>query len=100
MPRIEFSQIGYSELPGTCRLKERHSSRSENGRRWANPRARAFFVALLLFLPTERALAQISKASISTCNDAPTEKWVYEIADLKTRVITFKEGKVAKVDEF
>ncbi len=32
--------------------------------------------------------------------DVPLEKWMYELADLKTRVITFREGKVAKIDEF
>jgi hypothetical protein len=32
--------------------------------------------------------------------DPPVEKWQYELPALKTRVITFKEGKVAKVDEF
>lgn len=32
--------------------------------------------------------------------DVPVEKWQYELPDLKTRVITFREGKVAKIDEF
>jgi hypothetical protein len=29
-----------------------------------------------------------------------TEKWQSDLANLKTRIITFKEGKVVKVDEF
>jgi len=37
---------------------------------------------------------------VDLAGDPPTEKWVYELADLKTRVVTFKEGKVAKIDEF
>lgn len=32
--------------------------------------------------------------------DPPIEKWQYELPNLKTRVVTFKDGKVAKVDEF
>lgn len=32
--------------------------------------------------------------------EPPIEKWQYELPDLKTRVITFKEGKLVKVDEF
>jgi hypothetical protein len=32
--------------------------------------------------------------------DPPLEKWQFELADLKTRIVTFKQGKVAKVDEF
>jgi hypothetical protein len=30
----------------------------------------------------------------------PTEKWQYDLPDLKTRIITFQNGKVTKVDEF
>lgn len=37
---------------------------------------------------------------VDMATDPPAEKWQYELPDLKTRVITFKEGKVAKVDEF
>ena len=32
--------------------------------------------------------------------DPPAEKWRFELKDLKTRIVTFKQGKVAKVDEF
>jgi hypothetical protein len=32
--------------------------------------------------------------------DPPLEKWQFELRDLKTRIVTFKQGKVAKVDEF
>jgi hypothetical protein len=32
--------------------------------------------------------------------DPPVEKWQFELADLKTRIVTFKQGKVTKVDEF
>lgn len=31
--------------------------------------------------------------------DPPTEKWIFEMANLKTRIVTFKEGKVVKIDE-
>jgi hypothetical protein len=32
--------------------------------------------------------------------DPPVEKWQFDMKDLKTRIVTFKQGKVAKVDEF
>jgi hypothetical protein len=32
--------------------------------------------------------------------DPPLEKWQYELKNLKTRVVTFKEGKVVKVTDF
>lgn len=32
--------------------------------------------------------------------DPPVEKWQFELKDLKTRIVSFKQGKVAKVDEF
>jgi hypothetical protein len=32
--------------------------------------------------------------------DPPAEKWQFELKDLKTRIVTFRQGKVAKVDEF
>ena len=32
--------------------------------------------------------------------DPPVEKWQFEMKDLKTRIVTFKQGKVARVDEF
>jgi hypothetical protein len=32
--------------------------------------------------------------------DPPAEKWQFELKDLKTRIVTFKQGKVTKVDEF
>lgn len=32
--------------------------------------------------------------------DPPLEKWQYELKDLKTKVVTFKEGKVSKVTDF
>lgn len=32
--------------------------------------------------------------------DPPVEKWQFDLADLKTRIVTFKQGRVAKVDEF
>lgn len=38
--------------------------------------------------------------SVDVNADPPLEKWQYELKDLKTRVITFKEGKVAKVTDF
>jgi hypothetical protein len=31
--------------------------------------------------------------------DPPTEKWQFELSNLKTRIVTFKDGKVVKVDE-
>jgi hypothetical protein len=33
-------------------------------------------------------------------SDPPVEKWQFELKDLKTRIVSFKLGKVAKVDEF
>ena len=38
--------------------------------------------------------------NVDLASEPPTEKWQYELPDLKTRVVTFKEGKVTKVDEF
>ena len=38
--------------------------------------------------------------SVDLAAEPPTEKWQYELPGLKTRVITFKGGKVAKIDEF
>jgi hypothetical protein len=32
--------------------------------------------------------------------EPPTEKWQYDMADMKTRVVTFTEGKVSKVVDF
>lgn len=32
--------------------------------------------------------------------DPPVEKWQFDLADLKTRIVTFKQGRVTKVDEF
>jgi len=32
--------------------------------------------------------------------DPPAEKWQFELKDLRTRIVTFKQGKVAKIDEF
>ena len=32
--------------------------------------------------------------------DPPTEKWQFDLPNLKTRIVTFKDGKVVKVDEF
>jgi hypothetical protein len=32
--------------------------------------------------------------------EPPVEKWQFELKDLKTRIVSFKQGKVAKVDEF
>jgi hypothetical protein len=32
-------------------------------------------------------------------SDPPTEKWQFELPNLKTRIVTFKGGKVVKVDE-
>ena len=38
--------------------------------------------------------------TVDLSSDPPTEKWQYELLDLRTRVATFKDGKVAKIDEF
>lgn len=38
--------------------------------------------------------------NIDMNSDFPVEKWVYELASLKTRLVTFKAGRVVKVDEF
>jgi hypothetical protein len=32
--------------------------------------------------------------------DPPTERWQFDLPDLRTRVVTFQAGKVVKVDEF
>jgi len=32
--------------------------------------------------------------------DPPIEKWQFDLPNLKTRIVTFKEGRVIKVDEF
>ncbi len=38
--------------------------------------------------------------TVDVSSDVPSEKWVFELPDLKTRVLTFKGGKVASVVEF
>lgn len=38
--------------------------------------------------------------SVDTSGDIPIEKWVFELKNLKTRVVTFKAGKAAQVQEF
>lgn len=38
--------------------------------------------------------------NVDTSGDVPIEKWVFELKDLKTRVVTFKAGEVVKIDEF
>ena len=38
--------------------------------------------------------------NVDISGDAPIEKWQYELTNLKTRIVTFRAGKVSKVDEF
>jgi hypothetical protein len=38
--------------------------------------------------------------NVDTSGDVPTEKWVFELKNLQTRLVTFKAGRVARVDEF
>ena len=45
-------------------------------------------------------MGEPKQKQVDIATDPPTEKWQYELPDLKTRVVTFREGKVAKVDEF
>jgi hypothetical protein len=45
-------------------------------------------------------LGEPKQKQVDLAAEPPTEKWQYELPDLKTRVITFKAGKVTKVDEF
>jgi hypothetical protein len=51
--------------------------------------------------PTVFAIMGDPKSKAVDMNvDPPVEKWQFEMKDLKTRVVTFRQGKVAKVDEF
>jgi hypothetical protein len=45
-------------------------------------------------------LGEPKNKTVNVSADPPLEKWQYELRDLKTRVVTFKEGKVAKVTDF
>jgi len=45
-------------------------------------------------------LGEPKNKSVDLNADPPQEKWQYELKNLKTRVVTFKEGKVAKVTDF
>lgn len=45
-------------------------------------------------------LGEPKQKQVDMAMDTPTEKWQYELPDLKTRIVTFKLGKVLKVDEF
>lgn len=38
--------------------------------------------------------------NVDVTGDIPIEKWIFELKNLKTRVVTFAAGKVSKVDEF
>ena len=38
--------------------------------------------------------------NVDISGDIPIEKWQYDLPDLKTRIILFKEGKVTEVKEF
>ncbi len=38
--------------------------------------------------------------SVDLNSDPPTEKWQYELKNLKTRVVTFKGGKVTSITDF
>lgn len=37
--------------------------------------------------------------SVDLNSEPPVEKWQFELPNLKTRIVTFKEGKVVKIDE-
>lgn len=37
---------------------------------------------------------------VDMSGDVPIEKWQFDLPDLTTRIVTFREGKVTKVDEF
>jgi hypothetical protein len=45
-------------------------------------------------------LGEPKNKSVDLNADPPLEKWQYELKDLKTRVVTFKDGKVNKVTDF
>jgi hypothetical protein len=45
-------------------------------------------------------LGEPKQKLVDMSSDPPSEKWQYDIAEMKTRVVTFKGGKVFKVDEF
>jgi len=45
-------------------------------------------------------LGEPKNKSVDLNADPPLEKWQYELKDLKTRIITFKEGKVIKIADF
>ena len=45
-------------------------------------------------------LGQPKSKNVDMNADPPLEKWQYELKDLKTRIVTFKEGKVIKVVDF
>ena len=45
-------------------------------------------------------LGEPKQRQVDMASDLPTERWQYDLPDMKTRVITFKEGKVSKVLDF
>jgi hypothetical protein len=45
-------------------------------------------------------LGEPKAKNVDMTADPPLEKWQYELRDLKTRVVIFKEGKVTKVTDF
>jgi len=44
--------------------------------------------------------AEPKQKQVDLASEPPSEKWQYELPDLKMLVITFKDGKVSKVDKF
>lgn len=45
-------------------------------------------------------LGEPKQKHVDMAGEVPTEEWQYDLPNQLTRVITFREGKVFKIDEF
>jgi hypothetical protein len=76
------------------------AARQQIAPEWADAAAKKLIIVGMDKLTVFAIFGEPKQKNVDLAADQPTEKWQYELPGLKTRIVTFKEGKVSKVDEF
>lgn len=76
------------------------AARQQIAPEWEDAAAKKLILAGMDKLTVFAILGEPKQKNVDLTSEPPTEKWQYELPSLKTRVVTFQDGKVIKVDEF
>jgi hypothetical protein len=67
---------------------------------WAQAAAKKQIVAGMDKVTVFAILGEPKQKQVDMAVDPPIERWQFDMPNMKTRIVTFKAGKVTKVDEF